>query len=80
MKNRIARCLRTLADRLDQVGAPKRLHWSFTFESYSGIVFREDGKGCPLWYYGDADYVRAHDEADKPPVPGWAALFSGGEL
>jgi hypothetical protein len=34
---------------------------SFTFEERTGIVFRDDGRGCRLWYY--ADYERAHDEA-----------------
>ena len=31
-----------------------------------GIVFRDDGRGCPLAYLGDAAYSRAHDEADGP--------------
>jgi len=29
------------------------------------IVFHDGRKGCPLWYYGDADYERAHTEADN---------------
>ena len=60
----LARFLRRLADRIDHAGAPKLMHWSFTFETGRGIVFREDRKGCPLAYLGDADYERAHAEAD----------------
>jgi len=38
---------------------------SFTFESGRGIVVHSDGKrGCPLWYLGEADYERAHSEAE----------------
>jgi hypothetical protein len=61
---RLAAVLRRFADRIDHAGAPKFIHWSFTFETGLGIVFRDDGKGCPLAYLGDAGYVRAHDEAD----------------
>ena len=53
MRTWLARRLRLLADRLDYAGAPRRTH-----------VFREDGRGCPVWYYGYKDYMRAHDEAD----------------
>ncbi len=60
----IATGMRRIADRLDHEGAPKIIHWSFTFEVGEGIRFRDDGKGCPLAYLGDADYERAHDEAD----------------
>jgi hypothetical protein len=56
--------LRRVADRIDHAGAPKLMHWSFTFETGRGIVFRDDGRGCPLAYLGDAGYSRAHDEAD----------------
>jgi hypothetical protein len=51
----LARWLRTLADRIDYEGAPKATHWTFTFELYEGIRFREDGKGCRLWYLGSED-------------------------
>jgi hypothetical protein len=64
---RLAALLRRLADRIDHAGAPKLMHWSFTFESGRGIVFRNDGKGCPLAYLGDADHERAHSEADDFP-------------
>jgi len=60
----LARWLRRWADRLDDAGAPKAIGWSFTFEHRRGIVFRDDGRGCPLWYLGDAERARAHTEAD----------------
>jgi hypothetical protein len=60
--------LRKYADRIDRPGAPKAMHVSFTFEERAGIVFRDDGKGCRLWYYGDDDYERAH--AESGPVTG----------
>jgi hypothetical protein len=72
---RLARRLRAVADRIDREGAPKAMHWTFTFELHEGIRFREDGKGCRLWYYGDADFERAHAEADNPPPRiDWKAL------
>jgi hypothetical protein len=63
----LAKRLRFLADRIDHAGAPKCMSYAFTFELHRGIVFREGSQGCPLWYYGDADYERAHNEADDPP-------------
>jgi hypothetical protein len=57
--------MRTWADRIDHAGAPKAIGWSFTFEENEGIRFREDGRGCRLWYYGEDDYQRAHDESDS---------------
>ena len=47
MAERLAAFLRRLADRIDHAGAPKLMHWSFTFETGRGIVFREDRRGCP---------------------------------
>jgi hypothetical protein len=74
----LARWLRTLADRIDYEGAPKIMGWSFTFEDREGIRFRRDGKGCRLAYLGDAEYEKAHGEADKPAVRvDWAALDTG---
>lgn len=55
--------LRRFADDIDRPGAPKSIGMSFTFEQGIGTVFRDDGRGCPLWYLGDQDYDRAHDEA-----------------
>ena len=64
---RIARWLRTLADRIDHEGAPKRTCWSLTFEDGKGAVFNQDGRGCP-WYLGDESYERAHKEAGAAPT------------
>jgi hypothetical protein len=55
--------LRIWADRIDDEHAPKMTHVSFTFEQGEGMVFHEDGRGCPLWYLDDDDYKRAHREA-----------------
>lgn len=60
--------LRRIADRIDHAGAPKGMSYSFTFECGEGIRFRDDGKGCRLWYLGDDDYERAHTEADSAQV------------
>lgn len=62
----IAYKLRIWADRIDQHGAPRRMSYRFTFEKGKGIVFRSDGRGCPLWYYGRDDYELAHTQADNP--------------
>lgn len=60
----IARVLRRIAERLDPAGAPKQASpYTFTFEQRQGITLREDGQGCPIWYYGDADYAKAHVDA-----------------
>jgi hypothetical protein len=68
--------LRRLADRIDWRGAPRAIGWWFTFERGEGIRFREDGRGCRLWYLGEmGDYDKAHTEADKPAVRiPWADL------
>lgn len=80
---RIARWLRTIADRIDPDGAPRCTGWSFTFEQGQGIDFHRDRRGCPVWYLGMADYDRAHAEARTaahcraqsvvglPGSPGW---------
>jgi hypothetical protein len=64
MRQRAGQWLRKWADRIDPDGAPRHLGRSFTFEHGRGLVFREDGRGCPLWYLGKDDYERAHTEAD----------------
>lgn len=64
LRQRLARQLRFLADRIDYAGAPKATHWTFTIEEHEGIRFREDGRGCRLWYLGDAEYEKAHNESD----------------
>ena len=69
----IAYQLRKYADRIDHRGAPKAMSVRFTFEDHIGIVFRDDGRGCLLWYYGDKDYERAHAEAG--PVVGTRTVW-----
>lgn len=70
-----AGALRRWADRISPETAPRAVGASFTFEHERGIVFREDGKGCPLWYLGDDDYERAHAEADTGHVVvDWASM------
>jgi hypothetical protein len=69
MRARLGAWLRKWADRLDDAGAPKRTPYSFTFESSAaGVMLRQDGRGCPLYYVGEADYARAHAEADTSHV------------
>lgn len=65
----IAKRLRRTADRIDYEGAPKCTGWSFTFVEGLGVQFNQDRRGCPLWYFGDRDYERAHDEAEVPLPP-----------
>jgi hypothetical protein len=57
--------MRKWADRIDYQGAPRRLGYTFTLEAGEGLRFREDGRGCKLWYLGDAEYDKAHTEADS---------------
>lgn len=73
MRRWIAGKLRTYADRIDPDGAPRYMGpYSFTIEHLRGVVFREDGKGCPLAYFGE-DYRRAHAEADTDhAIVDWA--------
>jgi hypothetical protein len=66
VKHHLAERLRRLADLIDYEGSPKGVSWSFTFEEGQGAVFNQAGRGCPLWYLGDADYERAHAEAGLP--------------
>lgn len=64
---RLARRMRRLADRIDPDGAPRAIGWSFTFERGEGIRFRDDRRGCRLWYLGELDdREKAHTEADNP--------------
>jgi hypothetical protein len=65
-RKKVGRRLRFWADRIDDEGAPRRLtSYTFTFEDGEGIRFREDGRGCRLWYLGNADYEKAHEESDS---------------
>lgn len=57
---------RCVADRIDPAGAPRAISWSFTFERGEGVRFRQDQRGCLLWYLGRDAYERAHLDADKP--------------
>jgi hypothetical protein len=61
---RLAWWLRCAADRIDHAGAPKLTHWTFTFEKYQGVRFREDGRGCRVAYLGDAEYEKAHSHSE----------------
>lgn len=75
MRHWFATRLRFLADRIDRRGAPKAMGWRFTFELGEGIRFRDDGRGCRLWYLGDDDYDRAFSEADRrPPRIDWRTM------
>jgi len=55
-----------VADRVDQDGALTETPWSFTLEDHIGIVFNQDGKGCPVLVRGARDYQRATDEHRIP--------------
>lgn len=65
MRKWLAMRLRFWADRIDWAGAPKRTVWSFTYERGKGVVFNSNSRGCPLWYYGNEDYDRAHSESES---------------
>jgi len=69
LRARVARRLRFAADRIDPAGAPRATSMTFTIEERTGIVFRDDGRGCPLWCLGDADYEKAHAEAGPVARP-----------
>lgn len=64
-----------LAERLDPFYAFRCMSpFSFTYELNEGIRWREDGRGCRLWYT-EADKARAWSEADTGwidagPAPG----------
>ena len=59
---------RRVADRISPDTAPCCIGYSFTFEHREGIRFRDDGRGCQLWYLGEDDHRRAHSEADTEHV------------
>lgn len=64
LRARVGWRLRRIADRIDPANTPRCTGYSFTIEPGEGIRWRDDGRGCPLWYLSEADYQRAHDEAD----------------
>ena len=76
----IAEWLRMWADRIDPASGPRLMGpYSFTFEDRKGIVFREDHRGCPLWYMQE-DHDRVHDEADtEHVVVNWENINDGVE-
>lgn len=67
LRQRLARRLRFLADRVDDDGAMVDTGMNFTFEDRVGIRVRHDGRGCPMWYRR-ADYDLAHTESDTEHV------------
>jgi hypothetical protein len=68
---RLAEWMRKWADRMDPDGAPRYIGFSYTFERYRGIVFREDGRGCRLWYLGEKDHDRAWADSGNLPEKAW---------
>lgn len=75
IRAKVGRILRRVADRIDYRGAPRSIGHSFTFELNEGIRLRTDGRGCPLWYLGEADHDRAHEEADnRTPRIDWTTM------
>lgn len=75
IRTRIGKLLRHTADRIDPKGAPRSTGYSFTYELNEGIRFRDDRKGCPLWYLGNAAHDRAHTEADnRAPWIDWKTM------
>lgn len=67
-RRQLADWLRMWADRIDETSGPRLMGpHSFTIEHLEGIRFRQDGRGCPLWYMNE-EYDRAHDEADTEHV------------
>lgn len=75
-RSRVGAFLRKYADRLDPDGAPRAIGWSFTFELHEGIRFRQDGRGCSLWYLGQiGDEDKAYTESDtRPPWIDWGTM------
>ena len=70
-RQRSGEWLRRLADRIDHDGAPKVTNWTFTFELGNGLVFRQDGRGCPVAYLGDDEFEKAHSGAVYPAPRSW---------
>lgn len=67
MTRALARLLRTLADRIDHAGAPKRMtSLGVALVQGVGWELRQDGTGVPIWYYGDDDY---NQHAWEPRTP-----------
>lgn len=79
-RQRFAWWLRMLGDRISPDTGPRGASpYRFTFEEGEGIRFREDGRGCPIWYMAE-DWHLAHDEADtEHAVVNWANVNAGRE-
>lgn len=45
--------------RLDPEGTFRRTSMSFEFVENVGVEWNWDNHGCPLWYFGRKDYLRA---------------------
>jgi hypothetical protein len=68
LRRRLGWWLRMLGDRVSPDTGPRWMSpYSFTIEPHRGIVLRQDGRGCPLWYMTE-DHDRAHDDADDEHV------------
>lgn len=76
LRQAVAQWLRFRADEIDPDGAPRLMSTcTFTFEVNEGIRFREDGRGCRLWYMGRSDYDKAFTESDtRPPRVNWESM------
>lgn len=83
MRARIGNWLRRTADHIHPAGAATLTGWSYTHEKRTPtdtyLLWREDGRGCPVWYMGDADLNRSFTEADsdwRTPTERTAAMFA----
>lgn len=66
IRKKIGWWLRCLADRIDyEHSFACATPYTFTIENKVGVVLREDGKGCPIWYYRPQREL-VHKEADNP--------------
>lgn len=61
MRRWIATRLLFLSARIDPEGTFRCTGMSFEFVENVGAEWNWDGHGCPLWYYGRADYERAFE-------------------
>lgn len=67
VRRRLAWRLRCWADRIDRAGAVRVTSMTLTLEKGEGWRLREDGRGMKVCYLGEAEYDKAHTEADDPP-------------
>jgi len=68
VRARVGRLLRRWADRIDPDNAPQPTGYTYTHERHTPtdtrIKWRDDGRGCPVYYIGEADLTRSFTEAD----------------